>query len=89
MAVRAEALIARWRAKSDEELRRDRIHSQLDVLATARGYSGRARQRLHRAADKVFGDPFAELNFFSGLRTDDARIRLGKRPGRPSKAGLW
>ncbi|MCH7945336.1 MAG: hypothetical protein IIC73_04880 [Armatimonadetes bacterium] len=89
MAKKARALIASWRAKSDEELRRQRLRCLFDLTAVARGYSQRARQRLHAAADKAFGDPMAELQLAGQLRQNDTAIRLGGRPGRPTRSGLW
>ena len=89
MAERARTLIAGWRAKSDEELRRERLRGIFDQTAVARGYSQRARRRLRAAAEKAFGDPMAELGFVARLRENDADIRLGRRPGRPPTSALW
>jgi hypothetical protein len=89
MAKKARALIASWRARSDEELRRERLRRLFGLMGLARGYSRRARQRLHAAADEAFGDPMAELGLVSRLRHNDADIRLGRRPGRPRKSSMW
>ena len=91
LAMKARALIQRWRAEAiTPEMRRKRDLLQLyDLTGMAKGYSRRARQRLRNAAVKSFDDPIAGLKFTVGLKNDDGEIRNGSPPSRPAKSGLW
>ena len=91
LAEKARALIQRWRAEAltPEDRRRDQLLGMANVLAESRGYSARARGRLRAAAAEAAADPRKALEFVVRVRQDDGEFRFGKRPGRPSRAGLW
>ena len=91
LAEKARALIRRWRveALTPEDRRRDRLLDMANVLAASRGYSARARRRLRASAAEAAADPRKALEFVVRVRQDDGEFRLGKRPGRPAKSGLW
>jgi len=91
LAERARALICCWReeALTPDDRRRCQLLGMANVLAVSRGYSARARRRLRAAAAEASADPRDALRFVVGVRRDDAEFRAGKRPGRPSKSGLW
>ena len=91
LARKARELIQHWRAEAvtPEDRRRQDLLSQMDLIASLRGYSGRARRRLKATAESILGDRRAELVLVMMLRGDNRRIRLGKPGGRPCKSGLW
>ena len=91
MADRSKKLIDEWRdeALTPQDRRKNTLLDMANVLATARGYSARARSRLRAAAEDAAQDPRKALYFTLRVRDDDAAFRFGKRPGRPSQSGLW
>ena len=91
MAERARALIHRWRAEAltPEDHRRKQLLGMANILAQSRGYSARARRRLRAAAAEASADPLRAWQFVLRVRRDDGAYQFGRRPGRPSKAGLW
>ena len=91
LARLAQQLIQHWRAEAvtPEDRRRQDLLSLMDLTASLRGYSGRARRRLKATAESVLGDRRAELVLVTMMRGENRRIRLGKPGGRPCKSGLW
>ena len=91
MAERARSLIRRWRAEAvtDEVRRRLELLGLLDLTASAKGYSRRARRRVKVSALQAFGDPLAELRLVHAVRDDERLLRSGRPPGRPAKSRLW
>lgn len=91
LAEMARDLILQWRAEADtpEDRRRQELLQSYEDTGRARGYSGRALQRLRAAAERAFGDPAAELRFAYAMQTDDPAIHFGKKTGRPARSGLW
>ena len=91
IADQARALIKQWRAEavSPEDRRRQELLRLWELTASARGFSGRARQRVRAAALNAFGDWRAELELTHDIMDDGSRLRRGKSPGRPARSGLW
>ncbi len=89
VAVLARQLIAQWRAEAvPPEKRRHRTTRQLlDCTAAATGFSKRARKRLDSAVEEAIDDPLALLRLVHEF--DTPMIRSGRKPGRPSRSGLW
>lgn len=84
LARRARGVIQEWQ-RDRRRLELDMLY-HYDVIALAKRYSGRARQRLLSKARSTFGDRRAMLRFAHASPDDLAST--GKRPGRPPKSGL-
>ena len=85
----ARALIKQWRQQKKppaQEMHEDTMR-HLDVSAAALGFSRRARKRLRAVAENAAADPRAMVRIVFGH--PDPAVQYGRRPGRPSKSGLW